>query len=72
MRNAIEACEAKGARLFRLDNVFTRGKVAGPMAEVTPARPSRAKGEVRARLTGTWQGEIAAGRPSSGLNPRTV
>jgi nucleoside-diphosphate-sugar epimerase len=62
MRNVIAACEAKSARLIFLDNVYVYGNVAGPMTEATPVRPSSVKGEVRARIAGMLQDEIAAGR----------
>ena len=62
MRNVIAACEAKGARLIFFDNVYMYGRVAGPMTEATPVRPSSDKGAVRARIAGTLQEEIAAGR----------
>jgi len=48
MRNAVEACAAKRARLLFLDNVYIYGAVDGPMTEQTPVRPSSAKGAARA------------------------
>ncbi len=62
MRHVIAACEAKSARLLFFDNVYMYGKVAGPMTETTPVRPSSAKGEVRAQVAGMLQEEIAGGR----------
>ncbi len=62
MRNAVEACEAKNARLIFLDNVYLYGRVNGPMTENTPARPSSAKGRIRAGIAAFLQEEVAAGR----------
>lgn len=62
MQNVVSACESKGARLIFFDNVYAYGRVAGPMTEETPVRPSSAKGVIRAELAGFLQSEIAAGR----------
>ncbi len=62
MQNVVAACRDKRARLIFLDNVYLYGKVDGPMTETTPARPSSAKGEIRARIAGTLMEEVAAGR----------
>ncbi len=62
MRNAVAACEAKGARLIFFDNVYSYGRVEGPMTEETPVRPSSRKGEIRAAIAGFLQEEMAAGR----------
>ncbi len=62
MRNVVAACAAKSARLLFFDNVYMYGKVAGPMTEATPVRPTSAKGVVRAEIAGLLQNEMAAGR----------
>ena len=62
MRNAVSACESKGARLIFFDNVYMYGRVEGPMTEATAVRPSSAKGRVRAEIAAILQDEIAAGR----------
>jgi len=61
MRNVVSACEAKNARLIFLDNVYLYGRVDGPMTENTPARPSSAKGRIRAGIAAFLQEEVAAG-----------
>ncbi|MFZ0455349.1 MAG: NAD-dependent epimerase/dehydratase family protein [Ignavibacteriaceae bacterium] len=50
MRNVVEACSAKNAKLIFFDNVYAYGKVNGVMTEDTPINPSSKKGEVRAKL----------------------
>jgi nucleoside-diphosphate-sugar epimerase len=62
MQNVVEACEAKHARLIFLDNVYSYGAVDGPMTEETPVCPTSRKGEVRAKIAGYLQDEMAAGR----------
>ncbi len=67
MRNAVSACEAKGARLIFFDNVYAYGAVDGPMTEETSVRPTSRKGEVRARIAGVLQDEMAAGRITASI-----
>jgi nucleoside-diphosphate-sugar epimerase len=62
MRNVVAACEAKHARLVFLDNVYLYGRVEGPMTELTPPRPTSAKGEIRAEIAAYLMGEVGAGR----------
>lgn len=62
MRNVVAACEAKGARLVFLDNVYPYGSVDGPMTEETPLRPTSRKGEIRAEIAEYLGGEMSAGR----------
>ncbi len=50
MRNTVEACKAKNARLVFFDNVYPYGKVKGHMTEDTPVNPCSKKGEVRATI----------------------
>ncbi len=50
MRNVVDACAQKNARLIFFDNVYAYGKVDGPMAEETPLNPSSKKGEVRVKI----------------------
>jgi nucleoside-diphosphate-sugar epimerase len=48
MKNTIEACKAKNAKLIFFDNVYMYGRVNGVMNENTPINPCSKKGEVRA------------------------
>lgn len=50
MENTITACQATGARLIFMDNVYAYGLVEGPMTEETPMRPSSEKGKVREKI----------------------
>jgi nucleoside-diphosphate-sugar epimerase len=50
MRNVVEACGAKNAKLIFFDNVYAYGKANGVMTEDTPLNPSSKKGELRAKL----------------------
>ena len=50
MRNTIDACIAKNARLIFFDNVYMYGKVEGKMTEETPFNPCSKKGGVRADI----------------------
>ncbi len=58
MRNTVEVCGAKNARLIFFDNVYAYGKVNGTMTEETPLNPSSKKGEVRAKLVDYLNTEI--------------
>lgn len=62
MRNTVEACEARRARLLFLDNVYLYGPVDDPMTESTPIRPASAKGRIRAQLIAFLKERMAAGR----------
>jgi nucleoside-diphosphate-sugar epimerase len=62
MRNTVSACESKRARLIFFDNVYSYGRVDGPMTEQTIVRPSSSKGMIRAEIAGFLEGEIASGR----------
>lgn len=68
IKNAVEACAEKGAKLIFFDNVYMYGRVLGAMTEETPFNPCSLKGEVRAKVAeymtnaysqGTIQGLIA-------------
>ena len=50
MKNIIEACKEKNARLIFFDNVYSYGKIEDRMTEETPFNPCSKKGEVRAKL----------------------
>ena len=58
MRNVVEACKSKHARLIFFDNVYPYGKVSGTMTEETPINPCSKKGEVRARIAEYLLSEI--------------
>jgi nucleoside-diphosphate-sugar epimerase len=47
MENVILACQAQGAKLVFMDNVYPYGLVSGPMTEETPMRPNSEKGKIR-------------------------
>lgn len=50
MENAIQACQANGAKLVFMDNVYAYGLVHGAMTEETPMRPCSEKGKVRLKI----------------------
>lgn len=50
MENVILACQANGAKLVFLDNVYAYGLVEGPMTEETPMNPCSEKGKIRKQL----------------------
>ncbi len=50
MENVITACQAAGAKLVFMDNVYAYGLVEGPMTEKTPMRPNSEKGKVREKI----------------------
>ena len=58
MRNTIEACKSKNAKLIFFDNVYMYGKVNGKMDEKTPINPCSKKGEVRAKIAEYLLSEI--------------
>jgi len=61
MRNTVEACKRTGAKLIFFDNVYMYGRVVGPMTEVTPFKPCRQKGEIRAQIATILLEEMKAG-----------
>jgi nucleoside-diphosphate-sugar epimerase len=61
MQNAVSACENRNARLIFFDNVYTYGRVEGPMREDTPVRPCSHKGEIRARIADLFLSETKKG-----------
>ena len=58
MKNTIEACKEKKARLIFFDNVYSYGKIEDRMTEETPFNPCSKKGEVRAELNEQLLNEI--------------
>jgi nucleoside-diphosphate-sugar epimerase len=62
MRNVVDACSARDARLIFFDNVYMYGPVEGPMTEDTPVNPSSRKGRVRARIAADLMKAAQAGR----------
>ena len=62
IRNALEACAMRGARLIFFDNVYMYGRTQGPMTEDTPVNPCSRKGEVRARIARDVLEAAQAGR----------
>ncbi len=61
MSNTIEACKRSGSRLVFLDNVYSYGKVDGPMTESTRYNPASRKGEIRAAIATRLMDEVKAG-----------
>jgi nucleoside-diphosphate-sugar epimerase len=61
MRNVVDACKAKNARLIFFDNVYMYGRVDGPMTEETPVNPRSKKGQVRAKIAEYLLSEIKSG-----------
>jgi nucleoside-diphosphate-sugar epimerase len=61
MQNVVEACEEKKARLIFFDNIYSYGKVDGPMTEETPYKPCSKKGELRAKLNHYLEDEMKKG-----------
>ncbi len=61
MSSAIEACKSARAKLIFLDNVYSYGRVDGPMTEETPYNPCSKKGEVRVKIAQQLQGEMKKG-----------
>ena len=58
MRNTVEACSTKNAKLIFFDNVYSYGRVDGVMTEDSPLNPCSKKGEVRAKLVEYLSSEI--------------
>ena len=58
MRNTVETCSTKNAKLIFFDNVYSYGRVDGIMTEDTPLNPCSKKGEVRAKLIEYLNSEI--------------
>lgn len=61
MTNTIEACKHGGSKLVFFDNVYSYGKVDGPMIESTPYNPSGKKGEIRSAIATKLMNEVKAG-----------
>lgn len=61
MQNVVEACKNKNARLIFFDNVYSYGKVDGPMSEESPYNACSKKGMLRAKLNRYLQDEIKSG-----------
>jgi nucleoside-diphosphate-sugar epimerase len=61
MQNVIIACKENNAKLVFFDNVYSYGKVAGPMTEETPFNPCSQKGEVRAKIATMILDEVSKG-----------
>jgi len=61
MQNVINACKENNAKLVFFDNVYSYGKVVGPMTEETPFNPCSRKGEVRAKVATMILDEVAKG-----------
>lgn len=61
MENVIMACQANGAKLVFMDNVYAYGLVEGAMTEETPMRPSSEKGKVRQKVDQMMLDAMAGG-----------
>ncbi len=61
MRNTVEACKAKRAKLIFFDNIYALGKVTGKMTEDSPINPCSKKGEIRAKLFEYLKSEMKNG-----------
>lgn len=61
MKNVVEACEQKNARLVFFDNIYAYGRVDGNITEDRPYKPSSKKGEIRARIADYLMGESGKG-----------
>ncbi|MDQ0392148.1 NAD-dependent epimerase/dehydratase family protein [Labrys monachus] len=62
MTNMLDACEAAGARLVFIDNVYMYGPQDAPLTEDLPMAATGRKGKVRAAITRQWQASYKAGR----------
>jgi nucleoside-diphosphate-sugar epimerase len=58
MKNTIDACKKKEAKLIFFDNVYMYGNVDGKMTEMTPYNPCSKKGEIRAQIATILENEI--------------
>jgi nucleoside-diphosphate-sugar epimerase len=58
MRNVIDACKKHNSKLVFFDNVYSYGRVTGPMTEDTPFNPCSKKGEVRANIATMLLNEV--------------
>ncbi len=61
MRNVVEACAAKRARLIFFDNVYMYGRVDGAMTEESPVNPCSRKGEIRAQIADYLMSQVKSG-----------
>lgn len=55
MANMLAACEASGARLIFIDNLYMYGPQAEPLREDMPMAATGRKGRVRTAITRQWQ-----------------
>lgn len=62
MANLLAACEAAGARMVFLDNLYMYGPQDAPLREDTPLTTYGVKPAVRAEITRQWMAADAAGR----------
>lgn len=62
MRNAIDACAERGARLVFFDNTYMYPQTDRPQTEDTPFRPGGEKGRVRAAIARDLLGAMEIGR----------
>ena len=58
MKNTIDICKEKNARLIFFDNVYSYGMVEGKMTEETPYNPISKKGEIRAKIADKLMSEV--------------
>ena len=61
----MKACQEHQARLVFFDNVYSLGKVTGPMTEDSPYNPCSKKGEIRARIASRLLDETSKGNIKS-------
>ena len=62
MANLIAACEATGARMVFVDNLYMYGPQTAPLVESMPLTDYGVKPATRALITRTWMAAAAAGR----------
>lgn len=60
MKNVIDACKKHNSKLVFFDNVYSYGRVTGPMTEEAPFNPCSKKGEVRANIATMLLNEVKA------------
>jgi nucleoside-diphosphate-sugar epimerase len=61
-RSVVRACEASGAAIVAIENLYGYGPVSGPMTEDLPMKPTTRKGAVRAAMWGELLDAHQAGR----------
>jgi len=62
MTNLVAACEATGARMVFVDNLYMYGEQKAPMIEELPARSFGVKPRARTEATRIWRAASDAGR----------